>query len=81
MMAINSNGKVSTCNVDWDYSGVVGDIHKQRIKDIWNGKQIKRFRKYQLERIWNNPLCCEKCVVWVSTGNIWSFLKSRKEFI
>ena len=21
MMAINSNGKVSTCNVDWDYSG------------------------------------------------------------
>lgn len=27
-LAVNSNGDVSTCNVDWNYSGVVGNIHK-----------------------------------------------------
>jgi len=81
MLAINSNGKVSICNVDYDYSGVVGDIHKQSIKEIWNGDLIKNVRVNQLNGIWEKPHVCEECVVWVSVGNIWEFLQTRNEFI
>jgi len=33
-LAVNSNGKVSICNVDWDYSGVVGKINEKSLQDI-----------------------------------------------
>lgn len=81
MLAVNSNGKVSICNVDYDYSGVVGDIHNQSIHDIWNGINQKEIRRAHLKGIWNNPKVCEKCVVWVSVGNVQSFLKSRMDFL
>jgi len=81
MLAINSNGQVSICSVDWNCSGVVGDIHKQSIKEIWNGKSIREIRKKQLEGVWNCPSVCEKCVVWVGVGDMWEYLKTRKEFI
>lgn len=81
MLAVNSNSKVSVCNVDWDYSGVVGDCSNDSIKDIWNGEKIKRIRKSHLDGIWNQPPVCLECVVWVSVGNMWEYLKTRKEFI
>jgi MoaA/NifB/PqqE/SkfB family radical SAM enzyme len=81
MLAINSNGEASVCSVDWDYSGVVGDIHRQSIKEIWNGKCIRDIRKKHLEGIWNCPDVCKECVVWVSVGSMWEYLKTRKEFV
>lgn len=81
MLAINSNGKVSTCNVDWNYSGVVGDVYKESIKEIWNGKQIKLFRENHLKGIWNCPNICDGCVIWVSVGNMQDYLSSRKDFL
>ena len=68
-LAINSNGAVSICNVDWDYSGVVGNIHEQTIKEIWNSDRLNEIRKAQLNGVWNVPKVCEKCVVWVSSGD------------
>ncbi len=81
LLAINSNGEVSICNVDWDYSGVVGDVKSQTIEEIWNGGKIKSFRRAQLDGIWNCPDVCDKCVVGVSVGDLWKFLKSKTEFI
>ena len=81
MLAINSNGKVSVCNVDWNYSGVVGNIHEQNIKDIWNGERIKTVRKAQLKGVWDHPQVCKECVVWVSVGNMRDYLSSLKGFI
>ncbi|MDH3975341.1 MAG: radical SAM protein [Deltaproteobacteria bacterium] len=81
MLAINSNGKVGLCSVDWDYSGVVGNIHTQSIREIWNDEPLKRIRRAHLDGIWNCPPVCKECVVWVSVGNMWKYLKDRKEFI
>ena len=81
VLAVNSNGKVSICNVDWDYSGIVGDVANESIKDIWNGSAIKKIRKRHLDGVWNDPVICEECVVWVSVGNIRDYLKTRKEFL
>lgn len=81
MLAINSNGKVGLCSVDWDYSGVVGNIYNQTIHDIWNGEPMKKFRRAQLDGIWDCPKVCKECVVWVSVGDMTEYLRSRKEFI
>ncbi len=81
MLAVNSNGDVSVCNVDWDYSGVVGNIYRQSINEIWNSKLLKNIRRAQLKEDWCNPSVCKQCVVWVSVGNLWEFLKEKREFI
>ena len=81
MLAVNSNGRVSVCNVDWDYSGVLGDIYGQSINEIWNGKNIREIRKAHLNGKWDCPKVCEECIVWVSVGNVWDYLNSKSEFI
>jgi len=81
MLAINSNGKVSVCNVDWNYSGVVGDIHSQSVFEIWNGDRLRKIRIEHLKGIWDCPQVCEKCVVWVSVGDIWEHLKTKEDFL
>ena len=80
-LAINSNGKVSICNVDWDYSGEVGDIHINSINKIWNDAPIKKIRKAHLESRWDYVPVCNSCVVWTSVGNIKPYLLTRQEFI
>lgn len=80
MLAINSNGKVSVCNVDWNYSGVIGDIHDNSIHDIWNGQAIKKIRRNHLTGVWNKPDVCENCVVWVSVGDLKTHFESEKKF-
>lgn len=81
MLAINSNGEVSPCSVDWDYSGSLGNIHKNTIKEIWNGDRIREVRKNHLNGVWNDPKVCGDCIVWVSVGDMWEYLKTRKEFL
>lgn len=81
MLAINSNGKVSICNVDWDYSGVVGNIHSQDIKNIWNSESIKNIRRAHLNGEWDCPQVCRECVVWVSVGDMKEYLDTSVEFI
>lgn len=80
-LAVNCGGKVSICNFDWDYSGVVGDIHSQSIKEIWNGPRQKEIRRMHLEKVWNNPKVCEDCVGWVSSGDNSEFFLEQKKFI
>ena len=79
-LAINSNGKVSICNVDWDYSGVVGSIFEEELSDIWSGTKLRRIRRSHLEGRWNAASVCESCVVWVSVGNMSDYFYSRPEF-
>jgi MoaA/NifB/PqqE/SkfB family radical SAM enzyme len=79
-LAINSNGKVSICNVDWDYSGVVGDINKASIHEIWNGWPLRRIRRAHLQQQWDVVPVCESCVLWVSVGDMTEHFRARPEF-
>ena len=81
MLAVNSNGKVSVCNVDWDYSGVVGDLATSDIAGIWNGPAMKAVRRAHLAGIWNCPSVCQDCVVWVSVGDMGAEFRRRPEFL
>lgn len=80
-LAVNSNGKVSICNVDWDYSGVVGDIRAKNLHQIWNCRDIRKVRRQHLNSNWSFVAVCNLCVVWTSVGDLKSYLQSRTEFI
>jgi len=44
-LAINFNGEVSVCCVDWSFGTLVGDVSKVSLKEIWHGKELKEFRR------------------------------------
>lgn len=47
-LAINFNGSVSVCCIDWSFNAVVGNALDQHIRDIWYGETLKDFRIKQL---------------------------------
>lgn len=47
-MAVNFNGSVSVCCVDWSHGIVVGDAAREGLTEIWNGKRLQSFRRTHL---------------------------------
>ena len=47
-LAINPDGTVSVCCVDWAYATIVGNFHDQNLRDIWNGDALRDFRMKHL---------------------------------
>lgn len=43
-LAINFNGSVSVCCIDWSYNAIIGDASTQHIRDIWQGEAVRNFR-------------------------------------
>jgi MoaA/NifB/PqqE/SkfB family radical SAM enzyme len=80
-LAVNSNGIVSICNVDWDYSGAVGNIYKNNLHEIWNGDPLRKIRRSHLNSQWDSVSVCNLCVVWASLGNLREYFSSHKEFL
>ena len=57
-MTINWNGTVQGCAEDWARTNIMGDIHQNTLKEIWNGDKFNEFRRMQLEgRRYNNAAC------------------------
>lgn len=48
-LAINFNGEVSVCCVDWTMQTSVGNVKNESLVDIWNGERLKNFRKTMTE--------------------------------
>ena len=48
-LAVNWDGRVSICCVDWDSQAVVGDANKQSIHEIWQGNGLRGIRQTHLE--------------------------------
>jgi len=60
-MAINSDGTVSPCCVDWDRALVLGDLNQESLADIWQGKTLRDFRCLHLEGHRKEHPICGKC--------------------
>ena len=43
-LAVNFNGLVSVCCVDWSWGTVVGNASEQGLMEIWNGNSLYEFR-------------------------------------
>jgi len=48
-MAINSDGFVSLCFLDWAKTLEIGNVNKKSVREIWTGKQMKQYQKMFLE--------------------------------
>ncbi|TAM37195.1 radical SAM protein [bacterium] len=79
-LVINWNGEATVCSVDWNTEIKVGDAKKNTLHEIWNSKAIKDVRRYQIEKEYDNHKICRDCVVWVSIGDLTSWLTKKSEF-
>lgn len=58
--AINSDGTASLCFLDWHRKLVIGDMHKQTVKEIWDSKIMKDYQKMFLQgERKNHPICAD----------------------
>lgn len=80
MLAVNWDGKVSACNVDWDLSALVGDMKDSTIHDIWNGAKLKKLREAELKGDHAVAKVCKECVVWAGGEDLTDYFLTRKEF-
>jgi len=62
-LAVNWNGLVSVCCVDWAFNTIVGDFNSQSLVEIWNGEKIKKFRQMHLNHDFSNA-SCKNCTSW-----------------
>jgi radical SAM protein with 4Fe4S-binding SPASM domain len=60
-LAVNFNGTVSICCVDWSHSTIVGDLTKKSLVEIWNGKELFDFRCMHLRKERSRNRACADC--------------------
>nr|URC16992.1 MAG: SPASM-radical SAM protein [Lokiarchaeota virus Fenrir Meg22_1012]URC17221.1 MAG: SPASM-radical SAM protein [Lokiarchaeota virus Fenrir Meg22_1214] len=60
-MSVNSNGTVSVCFLDWARKMLIGDVYEEKLKEIWNGKNMNSYRKMFLFKLRKTHPICSKC--------------------
>jgi len=56
--SINSDGLVSACFLDWARKLIIGDARKQTVKEIWNGKLLRKLQfQFLSKRRFMHPIC------------------------
>ncbi len=60
-LAINFEGSVSTCCVDWAWSISVGNVRERPLLDIWRGQALKKLRMTHLEDRREEYEACRSC--------------------
>lgn len=74
LLGIFYDGQVSPCVCDWRKGICVGDATKESVKDIWEGKRLREFRKMQLSKQRKmHPICGECTAVYNQLDNIDSY--------
>lgn len=72
------DGRVTTCCVDYQGKGVIGDINKEPLSKIWQGKILQNIRKAHLEGRYDEVPLCNKCDFWRCEVNIEKWLRRQK---
>lgn len=60
-LAVNSNGDVSVCCVDWAHETTVGNVNEQSLYEIWHGQPLQLFRLKHLSGLRNTIKACASC--------------------
>lgn len=59
--SINSNGSCSLCFLDWSRKLLIGDAKKEHLRDIWLGRNIRKYQKMFLEMKRKTHPICKNC--------------------
>jgi len=62
-MAVNFNGLVSVCCIDWGLNAIIGDASKQSLVDIWRSEKLRNFRILHLKGARKKINICADCHV------------------
>ncbi|MFC1895473.1 radical SAM/SPASM domain-containing protein [Thermodesulfobacteriota bacterium] len=60
-LAINFNGTVSLCQVDWAHAVILGNVRKSSVREIWKGQNIHNYRMKMLYGQRDSIEPCEDC--------------------
>jgi len=60
-LTIDFKGIVTACAVDWERKSNFGDVNKQSLYEIWNGKKFNDFRRMHLGGERGEHVLCGKC--------------------
>lgn len=60
-MAVNTDGTVSLCFLDWARKLDIGDVRTQSLKDIWNGQAMHEHRLAHLRGCRKDNSTCAAC--------------------
>jgi len=58
------DGDVALCNHDWNRKEPFGNIRKESIRNVWNGKNYNEIRKRQFENRAEEDPTCKGCDHW-----------------
>lgn len=59
--SINSSGTVSSCFIDWSRKLILGDVIKQSVKEVWNGKELRNLQILFLKMERKSHPVCKNC--------------------
>lgn len=60
-------GELGFCPTDWAHQGVLGDLRKVSIKEVWQGEKMQALRKAHLENNFKDFAFCSQCPDWIHT--------------
>ena len=63
-MVIYWNGDVALCNHDWNRKEPFGNIRKEGIREVWNGKNYNEIRRKHFENRAEEDPACKDCDHW-----------------
>ena len=74
-MVILQDGKVALCCLDYDGKVIVGDIQRESIIDVWNGKILNTLRQKQIELKFDVIPTCRACNQYIyMDGTQWQYM-------
>lgn len=71
-ITVNVSGDVILCRRDYEATVKLGNLHEQRVKEIFEGEKINNLRKRQVESDFSMELCNKCANVFDSSLNWWS---------
>lgn len=74
------DGRVTTCCVDYQGKGIIGDIKEESFAKIWQGDMLRKTRRAHLEGQYESMPLCSKCQFWRCEVNIEKWLKKMSAF-
>ena len=59
--SINSDGRVSSCFLDWSRKLIIGDVNKESVKEIWEGEKLNKLQMLMLNKERKKHPVCKDC--------------------
>jgi MoaA/NifB/PqqE/SkfB family radical SAM enzyme len=78
MPAVNWDGKVSICSLDWNQKAIIGDLTQQSMSEVWQGEKLAQYRDHHLQNKYAKAGICGACTEWQSNRQI--FWRNRTPF-